>query len=574
MEICQAVSVMRQPEQAASLANAPAGSGDRRAALMIALLSALVLAAVIPIVSEPWPPALAFVPAFQIAIAVIDLVTAALLFGQFRETHSPSLLLLAGGYLFTACLIVAHTLSFPGLFGAGILLGGPQTSAWIWFAWHMAPPLVLFAYAFLIGRPGDAGLTPRNARLGAIAAILLPLILAGTCILASVVGHASLPVLPDIHGYIPGIARPFLAVPLACSILALATLAARTRLRRALDLWLAVAAGAWCVEILLGAVLNTGRFEAGFYIGRLYALLASCAVLISLLLVAAATHSRLARALTLERERADDLERSEAALQQAQKMEAVGQLTSGVAHDFNNLLTGIIGALDTLVSDPLSEFSDRGSRMVKVAQQSSARGTALIGQLLAFSRQQRLETGPVDLNALAAGMQDMLRSTLGTTVQIEVAPTSSLPYALADRVQVEVVLLNLAINARDAMPQGGTILIETGVTVTGEPTRREEPPSGEWVYLSVSDTGGGMPPEVLERVFEPFFTTKAVGHGSGLGLPQVLGVAKRFGGGVRIESTHGEGCTVRLYLPKAQVEAKPAAASRPLYVAADASRAA
>ena len=206
--------------------------------------------------------------------------------------------------------MVAHTLSFPDLFGPGSLVGGAQTTVWLWLAWHTAFPLAVLGYALLVGGRRDAGPAAagaRNtaARRGTGAAVLAPLALAGACVLLATAGHDRLPALLDGGRYIPGVTRPVLAVPLAAALLALAVLAARTGLRRALDLWLGVALGAWAVEIRLSALLNSGRFQAGFYVGRLYGLLASCTVLISLLLAAAALHGRLARALARERTAAD-----------------------------------------------------------------------------------------------------------------------------------------------------------------------------------------------------------------------------------------------------------------------------
>ena len=172
-------------------------------------------------------------------------------------------------------------------------------------------------------------------------------------------------------------------------------------------------------------------------------------------------------------------------------------------------------------------------------------------QLLAFSRQQRMAPEAVDLNRIIAGMGGLLQSAVGATNRIEAALSHPLSLALADRSQIELVILNLAINARDAMPCGGTITIRTSNVRLGAPVRPEEPSPGDYVTCSVSDTGTGIANEILDNVFEPFFTTKEVGKGSGLGLPQVLGVAKQLGGGVRIETRAGAGTTVTVYLPRA-----------------------
>jgi signal transduction histidine kinase len=241
-------------------------------------------------------------------------------------------------------------------------------------------------------------------------------------------------------------------------------------------------------------------------------------------------------------------ERVEEALRQAQRLEAVGQLTSGVAHDFNNLLTVIAGNIEFLaraVSD------DRSRHRLEMMRGAAERGARLTAQLLAFSRRQRLDPVPVRLNETAASMRDLLQSSIGGAVRIEMTLQPDLWPALVDATQIELIILNLAINARDAMAVGGCLTIETAnVRLGAAPSRPEEPPPGEYAMVAVSDTGSGIPPEVLHRVFEPFFTTKEVGKGSGLGLAQVYGFAKQSGGGVRIETEAGEGTTVRVYLPR------------------------
>jgi signal transduction histidine kinase/ActR/RegA family two-component response regulator len=240
-------------------------------------------------------------------------------------------------------------------------------------------------------------------------------------------------------------------------------------------------------------------------------------------------------------------EKAEEALRRAQRIEAIGQLTAGIAHDFNNLLTAVSGNLELLSG---LELGDRPGRMIASARKAAARGARLTAQLLAFSRRQRLAPEPVNLNWIVANMEGMLHSTLGATSAIETMLAPDLPHALADSGQVELMILNLAINARDAMPAGGTITIRTSALHLGEPSRAEEPPAGDYVTVSVSDTGTGIARDVQDRVFEPFFTTKDVGKGSGLGLPQVLGVAQQLGGGVRLETRPGQGTTVMICLPR------------------------
>jgi CheY-like chemotaxis protein len=237
-------------------------------------------------------------------------------------------------------------------------------------------------------------------------------------------------------------------------------------------------------------------------------------------------------------------------LHQAQKLEAVGQLTGGIAHDFNNLLTAILGNLEMLGAR-LGAADQPLARLLAAASSAAERGARLTTQLLAFSRQQPMALATVDLDRLIAGMSSLLQTAIGATNRIKVVNSDRLSLALADPSQIELVILNLAINARDAMPGGGTITIGTAEVTVGAPEHLGEPPTGDYIMCSVSDTGTGIPIEILDKVFDPFFTTKEVGKGSGLGLSQVLGVVKQLGGGVRIETCLGKGTTVSVYLPRA-----------------------
>lgn len=246
-------------------------------------------------------------------------------------------------------------------------------------------------------------------------------------------------------------------------------------------------------------------------------------------------------------------ERAEAALVQAQKLDAIGQLTGGIAHDFNNLLQAVGGNLDLIRAQPGD--TDRVSRWADNASKGIARGTKLTGQLLAFSRTQRLELRPLDLNALIRGMLDLVASSVGPRVTCHLDLQDGGSSIRGDATQLELAVLNLAINARDAMPDGGKLTISTRV-VTLDEDEIDLPP-GNYIELAIADNGTGMPREVMERAMEPFFTTKGVGAGTGLGLSMAFGVAAQSGGTLRLDSTVGEGTTVRFILPftSAQEEA-------------------
>jgi signal transduction histidine kinase/ActR/RegA family two-component response regulator len=252
----------------------------------------------------------------------------------------------------------------------------------------------------------------------------------------------------------------------------------------------------------------------------------------------------------------EERERVESTLRQMQRLEAVGQLTSGVAHDFNNLLTVVLGNIG-FVEKGLAAAGVDGKLAQRLGYMRAAaeRGAKLTDQLLSFSRRQRLEPKPLDLNDTVAGMRDLLQSTMGGSIRIDTKLGHGLWPAMVDPTQLELAVLNLAINARDAMQVGGCLAVATANVTLAPAMYPEEPPAGDYVAICVTDTGAGMSNEVRTKAFEPFFTTKEIGKGSGLGLSQVLGFAKQSGGGVRIESRIGEGTSVHIYLPRA--DAKP-----------------
>jgi PAS domain S-box-containing protein len=267
---------------------------------------------------------------------------------------------------------------------------------------------------------------------------------------------------------------------------------------------------------------------------------------------------------TLERrveERTHERDRIEEALRQSQKMDALGQLTGGIAHDFNNLLTGIIGSLDLVRRRMADGRSGEVPRFMDAASTSAQRAAALTHRLLAFARRQSLDTKPSDVNALVQGMEELLHRTLGEQVSLSTELSEGLWPALADDNQLENAILNLAINARDAMPEGGRLTIETANTRldAAYAATAEDVSPGDYVMIAVSDTGSGMPPDVLAKAFDPFFTTKPIGEGTGLGLSMIYGFIKQSAGHVRIYSEVGHGTTIKMFLRRAE-EARETAA--------------
>ena len=249
--------------------------------------------------------------------------------------------------------------------------------------------------------------------------------------------------------------------------------------------------------------------------------------------------------------RTTELMAAQESLRQAQKMEAVGQLTGGIAHDFNNMLQGVAGGLDMARRRIAEGRTGEVGRYLDASQKAVGRAAGLTRRLLAFARRQRLGRKQVDADKLVAGMADLVRRTVGPGIEVELRLRDGIGSVLCDANELESALLNLCINARDAMPDGGRLAISTEATaLSAADIRNEEVVPGRYMAMSVADNGTGMPPEVLERVFDPFFTTKPLGQGTGLGLSMVYGFVRQSGGQIRVDSTPGQGTAMHLFLPR------------------------
>ncbi|MBV8775951.1 MAG: MASE4 domain-containing protein, partial [Alphaproteobacteria bacterium] len=453
-----------------------------------------------------------------------------------------------------------------------------QTTAWCYMFWHGGFPLFVLGYAYHAGRDIDAagsrGALPWLVMLGTVAAA------AGLTILAAA-HEALLPTLLVKNSGAPGFSysSTYMAVVVGAWLLNLAAMAAIWLRRRhtVLDLWLMVVLCAFGFDIALAAVFNSERFDLGFYAGRGYGLLAASFVLGVLLVETGGLHSRLAAAKRLVddharrleervRERTAELEaetaerqRTEAELHQAQKMEALGQLTGGLAHDFNNHLGIIVGNLD-LLRDGGSLGAEQ-QELVDDALSAAFNGAELTRRLLAFARRQPLRPARIEVNRLVEQITKLLRRTLGEKIEIRLALDPAVSPVVADPAQLETAIANLANNARDAMPGAGRLTIATASRHLDEDYAAEhlDVRPGPYVLIEVSDTGTGMAPETAARVFEPFFTTKEPGKGTGLGLSMVFGFIKQSGGHINVYSESGHGTTFRLYLPPGETVAEPAA---------------
>jgi PAS domain S-box-containing protein len=772
-------------KQSTSLATLPAGRSDYRLSLALVGFSLVIFFIALPFVRTPLGQAWAFIPIYQSALTISDLVTAVLLFTQFAACRSRALLVLACGYLFTAVMAVVHLLTFPGLFSpTGLLAAGPQSTAWLYMFWHAGFPLCVMLYA-VVKESGAARALPwyASVRTGVTATVCTAL----AATLLATAGETILPQIMQGSSYTYSMIAVVTTVWIS-SLAALAVLWAR-RPHTKLDTWLMVVMCAWTLDVALSAVLNGGRFDLGFYAGRIYGLCAATVVMVGLLLETGGLYARLARqfavgqqALSREIEEnrqifetsldlimitdrrgeiirvapsatrilgfdpiemigrggkdfvyAEDLDavrdemrmgrrgklmrhfetryvhkdgrvvplawsgvwseseerhyfigrdmtesrrtsealvnsermalgiletaidgfiqfddtgvvrdwnrqseamfgwsrdeaigrryaefaipqdlreefphylarfvegsdasvpvqryetralrrdgtefaaevsmtalhrgdghvfnafvrdltdriKIEEQFRQAQKMEAVGQLTGGLAHDFNNLLAIIIGNLDILSES--RQWNADENELLQAAIGAALSGGELTRRLLAFARRQPLQPEAIDLNELIEEISKLLSRTLGENIVIRLDLDRTIPAVLVDRVQLETAIANLANNARDAMPNGGRLYIATSNShLDGDyAARRADVEPGAYVAIAISDTGQGMPPEVVTRIFEPFFTTKEVGKGTGLGLSMVFGFMKQSRGHIAVYSEPGKGTTFRLYL--------------------------
>ncbi|HVQ06286.1 MAG TPA: response regulator [Burkholderiaceae bacterium] len=561
------------------LANAPASPGERRLALWTVALSALLFVAAGLWAKLQLPQVWAFIPIYESALILSDIITAVLLFGQCRIARSRALLMLAGGYVFTAAATTAHALTFPGLFSPSGLLGAsPQTTAWIYMFWHGGFPLVVIAYALKRDQPIEAARTNGIARQ-----VLVTCALAVGAAVAFTAWATAGPLPPIMQGnrYTP-VMLTVVSLVWAASLLALATLWWRRRPFTVLDLWLAVVMCAWLFDIGLSAVLNGGRFDLGFYSGRLYGLLAANFVLARLLLENGVMHAELLNAHAVERGRAAQLQ---LLMQQLRATNA--QLTdtnreleeqsrfkseflANMSHELRTPLNAVIGFSEMLKDGMAGVMTERQRTFAGHIYKGGHHLLALINDILDLSK---IEAGKVDIQLERVPIEATVGEALTMVAElarnrnVRVVPAfdAALGTLQVDRRRLKQIVLNLVANAVKFTPGGGQVVVhvaavdrvqaESALPGPGQGVRMPLPASDaeRFIEISVRDTGIGIALDDIQKLFKPFTqisntVTRSV-EGTGLGLVMVHRLAELHGGTVAVNSRPGHGSCFTVWLP-------------------------
>ena len=361
------------------LSTAPAKPVERMAAIVVIAVSFVAFLITVPYVKVPLARLPAFIPAYQSALFVVDLITAVILFGQFIRLRSQAILALAAGYLFDAVMIVPHTLTFPGIFApTGLLGAGEQTTAWLYVFWHGGFPLFVIAYVYFRSQPSDILSGDLKSALFTAVAGVATMAIALTALATA--GHDLLPRIMQGSDYTLLVTSG--VSPAVWLLTLIALIAVWRRNQTVLDLWLMVVMAVWLLDIALAAILGSARFDLGFYAGRIYGLIAASVVLIALLIEIVRLYGQLTDALRVSEDRNAELIRTREAVAHVQRMEAIGQLSGGMAHDFNNLFTVICGNLELIGKAP--DNAERVERMARNAMTAAKRGARLTRQLLTF----------------------------------------------------------------------------------------------------------------------------------------------------------------------------------------------
>ena len=536
--------------------NAAIPFGEKKLVFTWILLSSLAFLALVPFAKLHWTPLPAFIPAYESALFFNGLITAFYFFCQFIRINSRGSFVLGLGYLYDALMVLVHGLSFPDVFSkTGLISGNSQTTSWLYMFWHVGFPLFVIAYALIRESQDRLRSNLRNAiiltagLIGVVGLVLFQIALVTTYI-------DYMPLMLVNNSYRPALLYTISTIAVL-AVISLILLGRKLRTAPTiLDLWLTVVLSSWLYDVGLSSLFNNGRWDLGFYVGRVYGLVSAGFVLVMLIIETTRLNERLSVATTQLKENNDTLEarvqeRTEELadimkqLSQAQKMEAIGNLTGGIAHDFNNMLAIIIGSLDVIRETAYDKETDE---LLQDVLSAALRGSDMTKRLLAFAKKQPLKPQITAINVLIYSLIDLLDRTLGSRITITLSLGEDIWPVLVDPPLLEAALTNLVTNARDAMPNGGHITIATSNQYI---VHQIDMVTGDYAMIEFSDTGTGMPPEVVEHIFEPFYTTKEPGKGTGLGLSMVFGFMKQSGGHISVTSELGVGTTFRLYLPRA-----------------------
>jgi signal transduction histidine kinase/DNA-binding response OmpR family regulator len=563
------------------LADAPADRNERRLALAVVLFSVAVFAVAAVWAKVQLPAVWAFIPIYESALVVSDLITAVLLFGQCRIARSRALLVLAGGYLFTAAATVGHALTFPGLFAPTGLLGAtPQSTAWIYMFWHGGFPLVVIAYVLLRGRPSDS-MPPQRARMTGSVLSTIALAIGAAVAFTAWAVSASPPPIMQGNRYTPTLIFVVSSV-WGLNLLALLTLWWRRRPLSVLDLWLTVVMCAWLFDTGLSAVFNAGRFDLGFYAGRVYGLLAATFVLARLLLEDATLRARLLDSHAKEQQRSVELQRVMQQLQDAnaqltesnQQLEDQSRFKSeflaNMSHELRTPLNAVIGFSEMLKDGMAGVLTERQRTFAGHIYKGGHHLLSLINDILDLSK---IEAGKVDIALERVTLEATINEALtmvaelarGRSVQVVPQFDGPLGSLQADRRRLKQIVLNLVANAIKFTPAGGQVSVRVGAVerahaesaVPGPGQGLRMPlPAGDaarFVEISVRDTGIGIARDDIEKLFKPFMqisntVTRSV-EGTGLGLVMVHRLAELHGGTVAVSSEPGQGSCFTVWLP-------------------------
>jgi signal transduction histidine kinase len=543
---------MTSHERGVFLSTLPASRRQRRLALAVVLASAAIFLALAPFARRPLGQVWAFIPIYESALVINDLVTAVLLFGQFSILRSRALQVLASAYLFTAFMTVAHALSFPGLFSpTGLLGAGAQSTAWLYMFWHVGFPLLVIAYTRLEISRGAASGGPGRASFAILGSAAVSFVVAGGFTLLATLGQGLLPAIMEDNHYTPAL-RTVIALVWGLSLAALGVLW-RRRPHSVLDLWLMVVLCAWLFDIGLAVVLNAGRFDLGFYAGRIYGLLAASFVLVVLLLENGVLYARLVETHDGERRERQRAQQAEEAAMTANR--AKSEFLSRMSHELRTPLNGILGFAQLLELD--AETPDQRDGVEHILKG----GRHLLGLINEILDLARIEAGKCSISLEPVENGEVINSALDLVRPLAAARGIGLStgavwagHVMADRQRLQQVLLNLLSNAVKYNRREGA------VTVTCEPG-----PSGR-CRLAVTDTGLGITAERMQRLFTPFDrldVPEGSVEGTGLGLALSKRLVELMAGTLRVESTPGVGSTFSLDIPVAQSPTPEARAHEP-----------